>query len=440
MPQLPASCEVQIMNESTIASYSNNGTKSISTYDISTYELQRTVISRALTSEQIIAQELMESVPTVAFTDDRFNLLARGILKVGTDCKILAYETGIDQHEIEKLAEYAPEISLKAAIVNLQQGTPSPKSSALELKREVFTRIKVIDAVDFMSIEFPPRENILSPWLPSQGLAMVYAPRGIGKTHFSLGLAYAVSSGGEFLRWKTPSPRSVLFLDGEMPAIALQERIAKIAVSNEKEPVEPFRIITPDMQPSGMIDLSRIADQNDLQQHLKNIDLIIVDNLSTLCRSGKENEGEAWLPVQQWALQQRSAGKSVLFIHHAGKNGEQRGTSRREDVLDTVIALKRPGDYTPDMGACFEVNFEKARGLYGEDTKPFEARLMTAPDGLQTWAMKNLEASNAEKVAKLLNEGVPQHEIAELLNVAKGTVSKAKKKAAEMGLLKNEVS
>jgi integrase len=44
-------------------------------------------------------------------------------------------------------------------------------------------------------------------------------------------------------------------------------------------------------------------------------------------------------------------------------------------VLDTVIALKRPGDYTPDMGACFEVNFEKARGLFGDDTKPFEARL-----------------------------------------------------------------
>ena len=230
--------------------------------------------------------------------------------------------------------------------------------------------------------------------------------------------------------------QSVLFLDGEMPAVALQERIARIAISSDKEPAAPFKIITPDMQPSGMIDLSRSEDREELQPFFEGIDLIIVDNLSTLCRSGKENEGEAWLPVQQWALQQRSAGRSVLFIHHSGKNGEQRGTSRREDVLDTVIALKRPGDYTPDMGACFEVHFEKARGLFGEETKPFEARLITTPDGLQTWGMKPLEDSTAEKVAKLLNEGIPQHEIPELLNLSKGAVSKAKQKATSMGLLK----
>jgi putative DNA primase/helicase len=265
---------------------------------------------------------------------------------------------------------------------------------------------------------------------------MAYAPRGIGKTHFSLGLTYAVTSGGSFLGWQATKPRGVLFLDGEMPAVALQERIARIAASSEKEPAAPFKIVTPDMQPTGMIDLSRLDDQELLQPYLEGIDLIVVDNLSTLCRSGKESEGEGWLPVQQWALQQRSSGRSILFIHHSGKNGEQRGTSRREDVLDTVIALKRPGDYTPDMGACFEVNFEKARGLYGEDTKPFEARLMTTPDGLQSWAIKALEDSTAEKVAKLLNEGIPQHEISDLLKMSKGNVSKAKQKAAGLGLLK----
>jgi putative DNA primase/helicase len=185
-----------------------------------------------------------------------------------------------------------------------------------------------------------------------------------------------------------------------------------------------------------MVDLTRRKDQLALQPYLEGIDLIVVDNLSCLCRTGKESEGEGWLPVQQWALQQRASGRSVLFIHHAGKNGDQRGTSRREDVLDTVIALRRPGDYTPDMGACFEVHFEKARGLFGDETKPFEARLMTAPDGLQSWTMKPLEESTAEKVAKLLNDGIPQHEIAELLKMTKGCISKAKKKATQLGLLK----
>ena len=339
-----------------------------------------------------------------------------------------------------------PGLAVKGDIVDWIKEPGNDKARLLDLiqqapewsqpQQEIESRIKVINAFDFMALDFPPRDTILFPWLPRQGLTMVYAPRGIGKTHFSLGVAYATTSGGEFLGWNADRPHGVLFLDGEMPATSLQERIAHIAASNEKEPVAPFKIITPDLQPRGMIDLSRLDDQEDLQPHLEGIDLIIVDNLSTLCRSGKESEGEGWLPVQQWALLQRAAGRSVLFIHHAGKNGEQRGTSRREDVLDTVIALKRPGDYTPDMGACFEVHFEKARGLYGDDTKPFEARLISTPDGLQTWTMKPLEESTAEKVAKLLNEGVPQHEIPDLLKLSKGAVSKAKQKAAGMGLLK----
>lgn len=322
-----------------------------------------------------------------------------------------------------------------------ESGPIQAPQPAAETQPESAPRIKVVDALDFMALNFPPRDNILAPWLPRQGLAMVYAARGIGKTHFSLGVAYAVSSGGSFMRWQAPEPRGVLFLDGEMPGAVLQERIARIAASSDLEPAAPFRIVTPDLQStSGMIDLSSPADQQELAPYLEGVDLIIADNLSTLCRGGRENEGEAWLPVQAWALQQRAAGRSVLFIHHAGKSGAQRGSSRREDVLDTVISLHRPGDYTPDQGATFEVHFEKSRGIYGDDTKPFEAQLTTAPDGLQYWTTKALEESTVEKVAALLKEGIPQHEIAEMLGVAKGTVSKAKKKAQELGLFTPAVS
>ncbi len=302
-------------------------------------------------------------------------------------------------------------------------------------------RVKVVDISAFLRMKFPPRETLLAPWLPAQGLAMVYAPRGIGKTHFSLGVAYAVTSAGTFLQWTAEQPKGVLFIDGEMPGNVLQERFSAIAVSNDNEPSAPLRIITPDLQPNGsMLNLSDPADQHLIDSYLDDIALIIVDNISTLCRSGKEAEGESWLPVQQWALQQRAAGRSVLFIHHAGKNGEQRGTSRREDVLDTVIALKRPGDYTPDQGACFEVHFEKARGLYGDDTKPFEAKLTTDQNNYQAWCIKPLEQSTAEKVAALLNEGVAQGEIPEMLGITKGSVSKAKKRAQQDGLLLKMVS
>jgi putative DNA primase/helicase len=288
---------------------------------------------------------------------------------------------------------------------------------------------------DFLRMEFPPRENILAPWLPTQGLCMVYGPRGIGKTHIGMGIAVAVASAGRFMRWEAPQPRSVLYLDGEMPAIKVQERLSAIICNAEREPTAKLNLITPDLQNYGMPDLTSIEGQEALEPHLEGISLVIVDNISTLCRRGRENEGESWLPVQEWALRLRTMGLSVLFIHHAGKGGLQRGTSRREDVLDTVISLRRPGDYRPDEGARFELHFEKSRSIYGEDVKPFEAKLSSGSDDGQIWTIKDLEESLTERVARLLNEGIPQHEIAELLGVAKGTVSKHRKKAADLGLL-----
>ena len=264
---------------------------------------------------------------------------------------------------------------------------------------------------------------------------MIHGSRGVGKTHVGVGIAIAVTSGGKFLRWEAKKPRGVLYIDGEMPAVVLQERLSNIINSTDKEPTAPLMIINPDLQNICMPNLATTKGQEAIEPYLDGIDLVIVDNISTLCRGGKESDGDDWQPIQEWALRLRIKSISVLFIHHSGKSGSQRGTSRREDVLDTVIKLKHSGDYNPNEGAKFEVHFEKARGIYGDDVKSFEAKLVTTPDGKQIWAMKDLEESLTQKVADLLNDGVLQKDIAELIGVYKGTVSKCKTKAQRQGLL-----
>jgi hypothetical protein len=74
--------------------------------------------------------------------------------------------------------------------------------------------------------------------------------------------------------------------------------------------------------------------------------VIFVDNISTLARTGRENEAES--TSAGVGARAATRGRSVVFVHHAGKGGAQRGTSRREDVLDSVIALRRPQDYQAD--------------------------------------------------------------------------------------------
>src|SRR6185436_7932703 len=125
-----------------------------------------------------------------------------------------------------------------------------------------------------------------------------------------------------------------------------------------------LRIITPDIQTHGITDLSTIEGQRIIEEHLKDVKLLILDNYSALCRRGRENEAESWIPLQEWFLTLRRRGLSVLLIHHSNKSGGQRGTSRKEDLLDTVITLRKPENYDPREGARFEVHYEKARGFY----------------------------------------------------------------------------
>lgn len=238
---------------------------------------------------------------------------------------------------------------------------------------------------------------------------MIYAARGVGKTHVALAVAYAVATGTSALGWSAPKPGRVLLIDGEMPAVALQERWAGIVAAAGVEPPtdDHVRLLSADMSEHGLPDLSTIEGQIALEPILADAELIVVDNLSTLCRTGKENEADSWARVQGWALAQRRAGRAVLFIHHAGKGGDQRGTSKREDVLDSVIRLDRPEDYTAADGARFAVTFTKSRGFFGADADPFEARFN---DG--QWTCQPIADAVAAQVYALADEGMSQRKIA----------------------------
>ena len=285
---------------------------------------------------------------------------------------------------------------------------------------------RAFDLQEFIDQPFPPREQLLPPWLPVKGLAMVFAPRGVGKTFFSLNVGYAIASGGSFLKWTAGRPRKVILLDGEMTGAQLQERLSAIIDSSSAEP-QPgfFRLIPFDTFVDGVTpDLSTDEGQRLIEPHLKDAELVIVDNLSTLCRSGKENEAESWGGIQHWALEQRKKGRSVLFVHHAGKGGEQRGTSRREDVLDTVIRLANPEDYEPSDGARFVVSFTKSRGFHGEQAEAFEARLT---DGI--WScVESKDILEAQIRALFAEEGMTVRKAADELGISKSKVQRVKQK------------
>ena len=284
------------------------------------------------------------------------------------------------------------------------------------------SKVTAIALDKFLEMPLPPRETMLAPWLPKAGLVMLHAPRGLGKTHVAVGTTWAVASGGGFLRWRCAKAWRVLFLDGEMPGADLQARFRAVTDASQCTLADPdyLKIAAADFMELGLPDLSDPKSQGFYDDVIADADLIVVDNLSTICRSVKENEADSWAPVQQWALAQRRAGRSVLFVHHAGKSGTQRGTSRKEDVLDTVIGLRRPPDYSADQGCRFELRFEKSRGFHGDDAEPFEARLI----GNQ-WAISAIKAGDdLETITAMVSQGHSIRDIAERTGFSKSTVQR----------------
>jgi putative DNA primase/helicase len=299
--------------------------------------------------------------------------------------------------------------------------------------------LRALNLAELLCHEFPPREPILAPWLVTQSISMVYAWRGVGKTHLALAIAFAVASGGVFLTWQAPRARRVLYLDGEMPAPAIQARLRAMVEADEREfdPANPL-ILTPDAQHGPMPDLATRNGQDavDTLVATEGVELVIVHNISTLCRdTGPENEEGSWRAPQEWALRQRRAGRSVLFVHHSGKSGAQRGSSKREDTLDVSIALKRPADYQTEEGARFEIHFEKYRNGAGEDAKPIEVRLETDGAGRAVWTWRSVDDSTFDRVVALAAEGLRPGDIAAELGINKSNVSRHLKRARADGLI-----
>lgn len=297
--------------------------------------------------------------------------------------------------------------------------------------------LDVPDLGTFLATDAPPRKWILKWIIPEKGLVMIHAPRGVGKTHVALGIAYACATGTRFLNWCAPTAHGVLYLDGEMSASDLQERLKAIASGEEIGTATNLRILNPDLLDRPMPDLSTDAGQKAIEPLLAGVSLIIIDNLATLCRSGNENDGESWLGIQGWLLDLRRRRISVLLIHHSGKNGGQRGTSRREDILDTVIRLQRPADYDASEGARFEVHLTKARQAFGHAAKPFEASL-TTNNGKAEWVTRDIVDSQLEKACELFEQNVSVRKVASVLGIPKSAAGRLRRRLADEGWLTGE--
>lgn len=284
--------------------------------------------------------------------------------------------------------------------------------------------VSALEESEFMALTFPKVELLLAPWLPRPGLVMVHAARGDGKTYLALAVAKAVANGAKLLGWPCRNSARVLYVDGELPGAALQKRVNCFP----KNPAQQFYVLCRDtflLRRELPPDLGEAEGRQVLDRIIADCDprLIILDSLSTLFRTGVENEAESWAPIGAWLMGHRWAGRSVILIHHEGRGGKPRGTSKREDPLDTMIGLKKVteegGD---DSESVFDLTFTKHRDFFGKDAEPMRLHLSIV-DGQVQWRHQQIRDVKRERIREMRRIGMTHDQIAKEVGVSRSRVS-----------------
>ena len=280
----------------------------------------------------------------------------------------------------------------------------------------------------FRELKIPSREKLLDDWFREGDTGFIYSHRGVGKTWLAWAIARAIAAGESVGPWEAGEKAvSVCYVDGEMPAELMQGRDRAFGEACENLTLINHEIL---FERTGhVLNLAKPEVQQAITQWCVEggFKVLVVDNLSTLASGVKENDADAWELLLPWLLDLRRKKVSVLLVHHAGRSGEMRGTSRREDSVFWIIKLERESDYT-DQGCSFLVRFEKNRNSAHN------------PDS-HIWTIKPIDplsdkveithrvASFQDLVLDLIRDDVTRcNVIAKELDCAPATVSKAAKK------------
>jgi len=295
----------------------------------------------------------------------------------------------------------------------------------------------VMELDDFMVLKMPEIKMIMSPWLSYGSTHMVYAPRGAGKTFFSMSIGLAAAHGTDFGEWEMKESVNVMYVDGEMLPQHMQKRANSLKCNlNGKE--KNWYILSSglNLQNGGSaINIAKTYWQDYISQEVKtkDIKLLFLDNIAALTPGIEENESSSWDIIASWFVKVKQTGCAIILVHHAGKGGQQRGTSAREDALDTVIALK-PNTSDSTVGVDVDIIFEKSRHIAGSAVASLNFKLKSDPGSNDVyWDIGSPGVSKRNSAIRMMVEGKPYREIAEAVGVSKSMLTKYKEFAITKG-------
>jgi hypothetical protein len=343
--------------------------------------------------------------------------------------RALVSEGGNLQYIADDLREFYHQ-SKKKFLGEVSQPSPVQRSAPSVSQPAEPEPFHLADADEFLARELEPRKSLLtdaetgSTILYEKSLNQIFAFRGIGKSIVANALIKVLTQGGEFLRFKSGGGLKTVLVDGELPAVQLQERLKEFSGT----PKGLLKILSPELlaNPKAFPVLSVLGHQQKFLTQIEafNPSVIIFDTL-TRCFKFDTNDPDTWAVVNDFLLELRFRGHCVILIHHAGKNGTSRGLTNGDDNLDTSIALEARYGWMPGDGLAFKWKYEKVR--HGGHLPEFEAEY----DG--QWQI--VQDDRMATVIEMSKAGKDQRAIGKALDMSASTANRILRKARQQGLI-----
>jgi hypothetical protein len=166
-------------------------------------------------------------------------------------------------------------------------------------------------------------------------VVLLHSPAGAGKTWLAALMGYAVGAGcSVFQRWHAEKPRKVLFIRSEKND-GLTNRLDEIHRSfGKSEAIQNVLVYF-----LSNLNLELEATWQSIAEMVDWADLIVIDHLTRVTNGS--NNSQSWRRLESHFRKLTELGKSILLLHHTGKDGRQRGTSDHVIDVDLEISLER---------------------------------------------------------------------------------------------------
>lgn len=181
---------------------------------------------------------------------------------------------------------------------------------------------------------------LIEPILARGRAHVLYAGAKTGKSLLALPIAAAIASGRSVLGNQLQEAQTVLYLDYEMSADDLRERLESFGYGPADDLTRLKYALIPSFDP---LDTERGGQQVVRLAKKLGAVLVVIDTTGRAVE-GEENSADTFRALyKHTGMWLKQAGITTLRIDHAGKDSEkgQRGSSAKNDDVDVVYELRR---------------------------------------------------------------------------------------------------